>query len=362
MIDVERLNQVIKTNIEFLCRYFCAEGKRVGSEWKIADVSGAAGNSLGIQLTGQNAGLWHDRATGEGGNFTKLLQLSHGLSFREAVDEIGGILCINLSLAEDLAVRLGRENRHVPFVDRTNFARNSYKKIWDWRAALRTGCEAELHALAQNRNIAIEGVRMAQARGLLRFIDSFEGIAWVITDGRETQAIWRRLDGENWKSGTKAKLLPGCSGMRPIGISEAAPFPTVSVVEGGPDALSILGHAYGDSCETYLGVVCMPNSNADFDEDDLRLLAGKTIRIFPHADRVGAKCAIQWLAKLDSVAGHVDVFDFSGLITADGKSVEDVNDLGNIDYDCWEENRLALASCLNFALEIGTCGGCLVQG
>jgi hypothetical protein len=362
MIDTERLNYVVKINMEFFCQHFFPEGKRVGSEWKIADVSGAAGNSLGIQLTGQKAGLWHDRATAEGGSFIKLLQLSHGLSFLKAVDAIEGILGIKLSLAEDLAGRSGRENRRVQFVDRTNFGRNSHKKLWDWRATLRTGCEAELSALAKNRNIAIEAVQIAQARGLLRFIDSFEGIAWVITDGRQTQAIWRRLDGENWKSGTKAKLLPGCSGMRPIGISEAAPFPAIAVIEGGPDTLSILGHAYGDSCEEALGVVCMPTSNADFEEEDLRILAGKAIRIFPHTDRAGAKCANRWLAKLALVAGHVDVFDFSGLITTDEKAVKDVNDLGYIDYDCWEENRLAVASCLNFATEIGTCGGCLIQG
>ncbi len=305
--------------------------------------------------------MWIDRATGEGGTFIKLIQLSCGLSFLEAVDQIERALGVNLKIAGDVAGRLGRENRYQPLVGSTNPDQNSHKKVWDWRAALRTGIERELEALAENRNVSIEGVRIAQVRGLLRFIDSLEGVAWVITDGCQMQAIWRRLDGKIWKNGAKAKLLPGCSGKRPIGILETESFPAIAVVEGGPDALSVLGHAYGDSCEGALGVVCMPSGNADFEEEDLRLLAGKTIRIFPHADRPGVNCGNRWLAKLALVAGHVDVFDFSGLTTTDAKPVKDLNDLGYVDYDCWEENRLAIASCLNFATEIGTCGWGLIQ-
>ena len=362
MIDTERLNRVVKANLETLCRGVFLEGKRVRGEWKVADISGAPGNSLGIQLTGQKAGLWHDRATGEGGGFIKLIQLSRGLTFLEAVDLIERVVGVDLKLSEDAARRLGRENRRPLLVGRTNRGQNSHKKVWDWRAALRNGTEGELETLAENRNISTEGVRIAQERGLLRFIDSLEGVAWVITDRCLTQAIWRRLDGKVWKNGAKAKLLPGCSGKRPIGISETEPFPAVAVVEGGPDALSVLGHAYGDSCEGALGVVCMPSGNADFEEEDLRLLAGKSIRIFPHEDRSGVKCGNRWLSKLASVAGHVDVFDFSGLITTDAKPVKDLNDLAYVDYDCWEENRLVIDSCLNFATQIVTCGGCLVRG
>ncbi|MBV8216115.1 MAG: hypothetical protein JOZ08_23095 [Verrucomicrobia bacterium] len=362
MIDAERLNQAVKGNIETLCRHFFFKGKRVCGEWKIADISGAPGNSLGIQLIGLNAGLWHDRATGEGGSFTKLIQLSRGVTFLEAVDLIERFVGFGLRLSEDVARTIGRENGRPLFVGRTNCGQNSYKKVWDWRAALRNGTEGELETLAENRNISTKGVRIAQERGLLRFIDSLEGVAWVITDRCLTQAIWRRLDGKIWKNGAKAKLLPGCSGKRPIGISETEPFPAIAVVEGGPDTLSALGHAYGDSCEGVLGVVCMPSGNADFEEEDLRFLNGKTVRIFPHEDRSGVKCGNRWLSKLASVAGHVDAFDFSGLITTDAHPVKDLNDLAYVDYDCWEENRLVIDSSLNFATQIVTSGGCLVQG
>ena len=73
LIDTERLEELIRSSIEILCRYFFSAGRKEGREWKIGDVTGVAGNSLGIQLTGDKAGVWHDRATGQGGNFTKLI-------------------------------------------------------------------------------------------------------------------------------------------------------------------------------------------------------------------------------------------------------------------------------------------------
>jgi len=87
-IDSQRLDEVVRSNIETLCRHFFPAGRKEGGEWKIGDVTGGAGDSLGIQLTGANAGLWHDRATGDGGKFTKLLMQNRGVTFRDAVELI----------------------------------------------------------------------------------------------------------------------------------------------------------------------------------------------------------------------------------------------------------------------------------
>lgn len=40
MIDGKRLNEVVRSNIETLCRHFFPAGHKDGGEWKIADVSG----------------------------------------------------------------------------------------------------------------------------------------------------------------------------------------------------------------------------------------------------------------------------------------------------------------------------------
>jgi hypothetical protein len=86
--DWKSLEAFERNHTERLCQHFLPNGKRVGQEWRIGDVSGQPSQSLGVQLTGVKAGLWHDRATGEGGNFHKLIAASRGYSEEDAVSDI----------------------------------------------------------------------------------------------------------------------------------------------------------------------------------------------------------------------------------------------------------------------------------
>jgi hypothetical protein len=92
----DKLRDVERSRAEELCRSFFPDGKKLGNEWKLGDVSGAQGNSLGIQLTGSKAGLWQDRATGEGGDFVNLLRKNRDLGFVQAVEEIERALGMSL--------------------------------------------------------------------------------------------------------------------------------------------------------------------------------------------------------------------------------------------------------------------------
>jgi hypothetical protein len=96
MIDADKLDRIIHENIEPLCYHFFPFGRRSGQEWKIGNITGATGDSLGIQLTGPKAGCWHDRATGEGGTFPSLLMANDGVSFPEACRQIGDFIGTNL--------------------------------------------------------------------------------------------------------------------------------------------------------------------------------------------------------------------------------------------------------------------------
>jgi hypothetical protein len=91
---------LIRNNIETLCRHFFSAGRKEDQEWKIGDITGAAGNSLGIQLTGDKAGVWHDRATGQGGDFTKLIMENRGVHFPAAADMIGHCLGVNVRVGQ----------------------------------------------------------------------------------------------------------------------------------------------------------------------------------------------------------------------------------------------------------------------
>ena len=67
-IDAHEIRGRLLGDIERLCLTLLPNGHKDKLEWKAGDVSGAAGDSLGVQLVGPKVGLWHDRATNEGGD------------------------------------------------------------------------------------------------------------------------------------------------------------------------------------------------------------------------------------------------------------------------------------------------------
>jgi hypothetical protein len=216
-----------------------------------------------------------------------------------------------------------------------------------WAGQLRAGSSDELHITAVDRNLAVEAAELAQALGLLRYWDSDEGVAWIITDSTRVNAIARLLNREPWRGGIKAKNLPGSAAKRAIGLREASSFERIALVEGGPDTISAFHHALVDGFQETLGVICMPSSNADFRPEDLEFVAGKRIRIFPHCDKAGFNAALRWINQLKGTAS-VTWFDFDGLTRTDGKPVRDLNDLASVDYDSWEMHREAVEECMIF--------------
>ena len=74
--DVEDLRGRLLDDIERLVLKLLPNGHRDKTEWKAGDISGAPGGSLGVALTGQQVGLWHDRATQEGGDIFGLIAAS----------------------------------------------------------------------------------------------------------------------------------------------------------------------------------------------------------------------------------------------------------------------------------------------
>lgn len=100
MINVDLLDDIVRDNIETLCRHFFPDGKKVGHEWRIGNTSGEPGRrgSLRIELRGDKAGLWRDEATGQGGSFAGLVQENRGVAFPEAARVIGQCLSIDLEV------------------------------------------------------------------------------------------------------------------------------------------------------------------------------------------------------------------------------------------------------------------------
>ena len=72
---------------EDVARYLLPNGKRDGYEWRIGSINGEAGQSLGVHLTGDKAGVWCDFASGDRGDLIDLWAKTRNLSLAEAIKE-----------------------------------------------------------------------------------------------------------------------------------------------------------------------------------------------------------------------------------------------------------------------------------
>lgn len=68
--------------------YLFPEGKVAHKKFLIGNIHGHAGESLTVELSGDKVGLWHDFATGEGGDILSLWGATHGWDNRRHFREI----------------------------------------------------------------------------------------------------------------------------------------------------------------------------------------------------------------------------------------------------------------------------------
>lgn len=67
--------------------YLLPGGKKAGPEWEAGSVSGEAGQSLSVRLTGGKAGVWKDFQSGDSGDLLDLWVACRGLSVADAIKE-----------------------------------------------------------------------------------------------------------------------------------------------------------------------------------------------------------------------------------------------------------------------------------
>ena len=203
------------------------------------------------------------------------------------------------------------------------------------------GSSRDLRELAKLRNVSVEALALAQKDGVLFFATLHGFRSWIITDNERFLAQARRLDGQTWEhldDKPKAWTLRGGRHSWPINVLNIRDRRKVMWVEGGPDILAAYHLIW---CEdrhdvvpvSMLGASSTPHSVA------LRQLAGRIVRIYPHADKAGIRAALRWDRQLRSVGATVTCFDFSGLRRMDGRLVGDLNDYLLLGYDDWEAER-----------------------
>jgi CHC2 zinc finger len=256
--------------------------------------------------------LWHDFATGEGGDAVDFLGKALGLDAKAACREI--IRLAQNGAPVEPAVAVARKLR-----PRAAFN----PPLWK-------GGSSELESLARLRGLSMPGLQLAQDNGILSFSRLRDCPAWVVLDktGRNRQA--RRLDGGTWHhiGDKKAWTLPGSQAAWPLGTLESVSYERVFLCEGGPDLLAAF-HFIASIRRFDSFPVAMLGAGLRIHSDALRHLAAKRIRILPHVDGNGQgfNAAAAWQAQLEGVGAIVDAFSFEGLLTNDSNPVKDLNDL-----------------------------------
>jgi hypothetical protein len=91
--DFAAVNRAATARAEDVARRLLPSGVRRGKYWVAADLSGAAGKSLRVNLEGDKTGAWFDNATGErGGDFVSLAAAVARIPQKEAARQLGRML------------------------------------------------------------------------------------------------------------------------------------------------------------------------------------------------------------------------------------------------------------------------------
>ncbi|MDF5949195.1 hypothetical protein P4129_27025 [Pseudomonas aeruginosa] len=80
-LDAEReaIRAELLARVESVLAALLPAGRKRGGKFLIGDVLGSPGDSLEIVLDGEKAGLWTDRATGDGGDIFALIAAHLGI-------------------------------------------------------------------------------------------------------------------------------------------------------------------------------------------------------------------------------------------------------------------------------------------
>lgn len=333
-IDLDDLKRAVALHAEDFARWLFPAGRRQGSRWHVGDLSGAPGQSLAVELTGEFSTHFRDWGNGERGDCIAATMAVQDIDFGNAV--------------RLLADRYGGRTLPLPTPPKPRPEKARHLELPD----IQPGSREDLSRLSTGRNLSLESLRLASGRGLLWFHESKEGRAWLITDARRCNAQARRLDGQPWAwNGKKAWTLSGSCASWPIGLPESADFPGIALCEGSPDFLAAFHHADASGVADRVAPVCIVGAGLAILPECLPAFAGKRVRIFVHNDDGGMKAARRWASQLHGIASNVDGFTFDTLTRTDGAPVKDLCDLASIDVDSWEAHRDAVESCMGFATE-----------
>ncbi len=309
-MDAGQISALLGARAEELCRLLLPGGKRIKDRWHAGSIAGEAGKSLSVNLDGPNAGRWKDFASADHrGDMIDLWRFTRGVDMRTALQD-----CRRwLNLPDDFRPSPTARIHRAPAAPRPP------SDAWlELQRTMRRGLGSDFLALAALRKFPrTEGLQLASDAGQLWFGDVWDDGAlqpsWILTDASRRNAQARRMDGLPWVGiGAKAKTIAGCQARWPVGITEAAAYPQIALVEGGPDFLAAWYFIWIAERVESIRPVAMFGASNGIHPEALSMFSGKTIWLHPHNDDgAGSKAAANWTAQLQQAgAGEIERVDF----------------------------------------------------
>ena len=137
----------------------------------------------------------------------------------------------------------------------------------------------------------------------------------------------RRIDGQPWTGGQKAKNAPGSNSKIPIGVHAIGSFANVMPCEGGPDYLRLVSLLHECDFSSDILPLMMPSATPMIDPSVVNSFANKRVRICAQNDEEGISAARRWQNQLETVGALVDIWVPPRIQLPDGGFTKDLDDL-----------------------------------
>ena len=106
----DEVKQALLSRLDSVLERIMPQGQIHGQRFVVGNIQGDPGESLSVTLDGENAGLWLDFATGEGGDIFDLLAATHGL---DAKNDFAQVLEIAQNLLGQAPKKVRRQKQNM---------------------------------------------------------------------------------------------------------------------------------------------------------------------------------------------------------------------------------------------------------
>lgn len=87
MTDITKIKRMLADKAQGVAEMLLPNGKKINNEWRVGSIRGEPGQSLGVHLSGEKAGVWADFEGGQRGDLLDLWCAIRGVGLSEAIEQ-----------------------------------------------------------------------------------------------------------------------------------------------------------------------------------------------------------------------------------------------------------------------------------